>query len=69
MLGRGERVEVPCAVTIFPADIDQPAPRVGASAPTTSSAGPRCRAAGTSPRHEEPELLAADIREFFRPLR
>ncbi len=67
-LAPGQRVEVPCAVTIFPADIDRPPREWGERAYRVErwSEVPR---GGHFAAWEEPELLARDIREFFRPLR
>jgi pimeloyl-ACP methyl ester carboxylesterase len=67
-LAPGERVEVPCAVTIFPADIDHPPREWGERAYRVErwSEMPR---GGHFAAWEEPELLVEDIREFFRPLR
>lgn len=67
-LAPGQRVEVPCAVTIFPADIDRPPREWGERAYRVErwSEMPR---GGHFAAWEEPELLARDIREFFRPLR
>jgi pimeloyl-ACP methyl ester carboxylesterase len=67
-LAPGQRVEVPCAVTIFPGDIDRPPREWGERAYRVRrwSEMPR---GGHFAAWEEPELLARDIREFFRPLR
>ena len=64
----GQRVEVPCAVTIFPADIDHP-PREWAERAYRVERWTEMPRGGHFAAHEEPELLAADSREFFRPLR
>ena len=67
-LGPDDRVRVPTAVTIFPADIDRPPREWGERVYDVArwTVMPR---GGHFPALEEPELLAADIREFFRPLR
>ncbi|HEX5759155.1 MAG TPA: epoxide hydrolase [Thermoanaerobaculia bacterium] len=67
-LAPGQRVEVPCAVTIFPADIDRPPVEWGRRAYNVQSWTEMPRG-GHFAAHEEPELLARDLREFFRPLR
>ncbi len=67
-LSPGERVEVPCAVTIFPADIDHP-PREWGERSYRVERWTEMPRGGHFAAWEEPELLAEDIREFFRPLR
>ncbi|SRR5579883_504463 len=64
----GERVEVPCAAALFPRDIARPPREWGERAYriTRWTEMPR---GGHFPAHEEPELLAADIAAFFRPMR
>jgi len=64
----GQRVEVPCAMTIFPADIDHP-PREFAERTYNVERWTEMPRGGHFAAHEEPDLLAADIRDFFRPLR
>lgn len=63
----GERVEVPCGVALFPHDIARPPREWGERAyrVTRWTEMPR---GGHFPAHEEPELLAADLRAFFAPL-
>jgi pimeloyl-ACP methyl ester carboxylesterase len=68
VLGPGGRVEVPCAVTIFPADIDRP-PREWAERAYNLARWTVMPRGGHFAAAEEPELLAEDIRAFFRPLR
>jgi pimeloyl-ACP methyl ester carboxylesterase len=69
--GRGQRpnrVEVPTAVAVFPADLVQP-PRSWAERGyhvTRYTPMPR---GGHFAAHEEPELLATDLTEFLRTLR
>ena len=67
-LGADDRVRVPTAVAIFPADIDKPPREWGERVYDVRrwTVMPR---GGHFAAFEEPELLAADIREFFRPLR
>jgi pimeloyl-ACP methyl ester carboxylesterase len=67
-LGADDRVRVPTAVAIFPADIDKPPREWGERVYEVRrwTVMPR---GGHFAAFEEPELLAADIREFFRPLR
>jgi pimeloyl-ACP methyl ester carboxylesterase len=67
-LGRGERIEVPSAVTIFPADIDRP-PREWAERAYNLARFTEMPRGGHFAEAEEPELLAEHIRAFFRPLR
>jgi pimeloyl-ACP methyl ester carboxylesterase len=63
-----KRVDVPCAFALFPADLSHP-PR------ELAERGYDVRRWTTMPRgghfaaYEEPDLLAHDLREFFRPLR
>jgi pimeloyl-ACP methyl ester carboxylesterase len=67
-LGPGERVPPPAGFAIFPGDTDHP-PREFAERSyhvTRFSEMPR---GGHFAASEEPELLAREIREFFRPLR
>uniref|UniRef100_UPI000A900C3D alpha/beta fold hydrolase n=1 Tax=Actinomadura hibisca TaxID=68565 RepID=UPI000A900C3D len=62
---RVERVEVPIAVAVFPADLTQP-PRSWAERIYNVTRYTRMPRGGHFPAHEEPELLAYDITEFFR---
>ena len=65
---RVERVDVPTAVALFPADLTRP-PRSWAERVhhvTRYTTMPR---GGHFAAHEEPELLARDLTEFFRSLR
>ncbi|MEU4249070.1 epoxide hydrolase family protein [Amycolatopsis sp. NPDC026612] len=65
---RVERVDVPTAVALFPADLTQP-PRSWAERTyhvTRYTTMPR---GGHFAAHEEPELLARDVTGFFRALR
>ena len=67
-LGRDDRVAVPTAVTTFPADIDHP-PREWAERVYDVVRWSEMPRGGHFAAFEEPELLAEDIRDFFRPLR
>jgi len=67
-LAPGQRVEVPCAVAIFPGDIDHP-PREWGERAYRVERWTEMPRGGHFAAWEEPELLARDIREFFRPLR
>ena len=65
---RVRKVSVPTAVAVFPKDLSQP-PRSWAERTyhvTRYTVMPR---GGHFAAHEEPDLLAADLAEFFRPLR
>ena len=66
--GPDDRVRVPTAVTIFPGDIDRPPREWGERVYDVRrwTVMPR---GGHFAAFEEPQLLAEDIREFFRPLR
>ena len=68
VLGPDDRVQVPTAVAIFPGDIDQPPHEWGERVYDVRrwTVMPR---GGHFAALEEPELLAEDIREFFRPFR
>jgi pimeloyl-ACP methyl ester carboxylesterase len=65
---RVERVEVPTAVAVFPADLSQP-PRTWAERTYNVTRYTRMPRGGHFAAHEEPGLLAEDITEFFRDLR
>lgn len=68
LLPRIERVEVPTAVALFPADLGGRSPRSWAERTyhvTRYTVMPR---GGHFAAHEEPGLLADDLTEFFRPL-
>jgi len=68
MTPRVQKVSVPTAVAVFPKDLSQP-PRSWAERSyhvTRYNLMPR---GGHFAAHEEPALLAADLTEFFRPLR
>lgn len=65
---RVEKVEVPTAVAVFPADLTQP-PRSWAERTYNITRYTSMPRGGHFAAHEEPELLADDITEFFRQLR
>ena len=67
-LDPGERVTVPTAYASFPAEILHP-PRAWAERVYDIRRWTVMPAGGHFAAMEEPELLARDIREFFRPLR
>jgi pimeloyl-ACP methyl ester carboxylesterase len=65
---RVERVDVPTAVALFPADLSQP-PRSWAERTYNVTRYNLMPRGGHFAAHEEPELLAHDLTEFFRALR
>jgi pimeloyl-ACP methyl ester carboxylesterase len=66
--GPADRVTVPTGVALFPADIENP-PRSWAERTYIVERWTRMPRGGHFAALEEPELLARDLREFFRPLR
>lgn len=68
MTERVRRVEVPTAVALFPKDLGQP-PRSWAERTYHVTRYTRMPRGGHFAPHEQPALLAADLAEFFRPLR
>jgi pimeloyl-ACP methyl ester carboxylesterase len=68
LTARVARVEVPTAVAVFPRDLTHP-PRAWAERTYNIVRYTELPRGGHFAPHEEPELLAADLREFFRPLR
>ncbi|MCA1218303.1 epoxide hydrolase family protein [Streptomyces sp. 8L] len=62
---RVERVEVPTALAVFPADLTRP-PRSWAERTYRLTRYTRMPRGGHFAAHEEPGLLARDITEFFR---
>ena len=64
----GQRVEVPCGVALFPAEINRP-PREWAERTHNVQRWTEMPRGGHFAALEEPQLLAEDIRAFFRPLR
>lgn len=67
-LRKGERIEVPSAISLFPKNMDQP-PRELAERVYNLQRWTVMPRGGHFPALEEPDLLAEDIRAFFRPLR
>jgi pimeloyl-ACP methyl ester carboxylesterase len=65
---RVERVTVPTGVALFPADLTQP-PRSWAERTYNITRYTRMPRGGHFAAHEEPELLALDLTEFFRAYR
>ncbi|OXM48887.1 epoxide hydrolase family protein [Amycolatopsis alba] len=68
MTRRVERIDVPTAVALFPADLTRP-PRSWAERTYNVTRYTEMPRGGHFPAHEEPELLAHDLTDFFRPLR
>lgn len=66
--GELERVTVPTAVALFPADLVHP-PRSWVERTYHVTRYTRMPRGGHFAAHEEPALLADDLAEFFRPLR
>jgi pimeloyl-ACP methyl ester carboxylesterase len=64
-LGPDDRVRVPCAFAMFPADIDHP-PREYAERSCNVARWTEMPRGGHFAAFEEPELLADDLQEFFR---
>ena len=65
---RGERIQVPSAMALFPREISHP-PREWAERSYNVRRWTEMPRGGHFAALEEPELLAVDIRDFFRPLR
>jgi pimeloyl-ACP methyl ester carboxylesterase len=65
---RGERVSTPCAVARFPKEAPMP-PRAWVARAYPVVRWTEMHRGGHFAAMEEPQLLADDIREFFRPLR
>ena len=64
----GQRIDVPCAVARFPKEISQP-PREWAERFYNLQQWTEMPSGGHFAAFEEPEMLAQDIRTFFRPLK
>jgi pimeloyl-ACP methyl ester carboxylesterase len=64
----GERIQVPSAMALFPREITLP-PREWAERSYNVRRWTEMPRGGHFAALEEPELLAEDIRAFFRPLR
>jgi pimeloyl-ACP methyl ester carboxylesterase len=67
-LQSGDRIQVPCAVALFPKDLSHP-PREWAERSYNVQRWTEMPRGGHFAAMEEPELLVEDIRAFFRPLR
>jgi pimeloyl-ACP methyl ester carboxylesterase len=67
--GLGERVHVPTAVALFPAETPANPPREWAERAYNVMRWAPMSAGGHFPAAEEPMLLANDLREFFRQFR
>jgi pimeloyl-ACP methyl ester carboxylesterase len=65
----GLRVEVPVGVALFPREVPFTGPREWAEPVYNIRRWTEMPRGGHFPAAEEPELLAAELREFFRPLR
>ena len=63
-IGAGDRVAVPTAVAMFPRDLKHP-PREWAERFYDVRRWTEMPRGGHFPAHEEPDLLAADLRESF----
>jgi pimeloyl-ACP methyl ester carboxylesterase len=68
VLGAGDRVDVPTAVAIFPKDLSRP-PKEWAERTYNIIRWTEMTRGGHFAAHEEPELLADDLRTAFRGLR
>ena len=67
-LGEGDRIQVPCAIARFPKEISPP-PREWAERSHNVQRWTEMPRGGHFAALEEPDLVAEDIRAFFRPLR
>jgi pimeloyl-ACP methyl ester carboxylesterase len=67
-MGTGRRIEVPTAHAVFPRELSHP-PRSWAERVYNIVRWTPMQAGGHFAALEEPEALAQDLREFFRPLR
>ena len=67
-LRHGERIEVPCGVSVFPKDNNSPV-REWAERAYNVQRWTEMPRGGHFSALEEPDLLVEDIRDFFRPLR
>ena len=68
VMGKDERAQAPAAVAVFPAEISRP-PREWAERSYDVCRWTEMPRGGHFAALEEPELLAADVRAFFRPYR
>ena len=67
-LKEGEKIEVPCGIAVFPAEISVP-PREWAERSYNVQQWTVMPAGGHFAALEEPDRLVEDVRNFFRPLR
>ena len=67
-MGKSERIKPPSAMAVFPSEISRP-PREWAERSYTLQRWTEMPRGGHFAALEEPQLLAEDIRAFFRPLR
>ena len=67
-LKEGEKIEVPCGIAVFPAEISVP-PREWAERSYNVQQWTGMPAGGHFAALEEPDRLVEDVRNFFRPLR
>ncbi|PKB82230.1 MAG: multidrug MFS transporter [SAR202 cluster bacterium Io17-Chloro-G9] len=67
-LGPEDRIKVPCGVAVFPKEISQP-PREWGERSYNVQRWTTMPRGGHFAALEEPDLLAEDIRAFFRPMR
>ena len=67
-LKEGEKIEVPCGIAVFPAEISVP-PREWAERSYNVQQWTVMPAGGHFAALEEPNRLVEDVRNFFRPLR
>jgi pimeloyl-ACP methyl ester carboxylesterase len=65
---RDERIQVPCAIALFPQDLSHP-PKEWAERCYNVHRWTEMPRGGHFAALEEPDLLVEDIRAFFRPLR
>ena len=65
---QGESIKVPCGVAVFPRELSRP-PREWAERSYNVQRWTEMPSGGHFAALEEPQRLAQDIREFFRPLR
>ena len=65
---KGERIQVPCAIALFPRDLSHP-PREWAERCYNVQRWTEMPRGGHFAALEEPELLVEDIRAYFRPFR
>ena len=65
---QGERIQVPCAIALFPKDLSHP-PREWGERAYNVQRWTEMPRGGHFAALEEPDLLVEDIRAFFRSLR